>query len=339
MISEKSLHIVFAIIIIFFGALPVFAGSTPVCIELIITAVLIILMCAFVFYFYYPVIIPKLFLKKHLLWFGIVSIGFLLLFPQVWVVFFTFLLKITGNKHLGGGKQLLPAFLYTILFMMFGGFFRFMQEWFHNYRNRQELEKQNIKNELAILRSQVNPHFLFNTLNNIHSYAHLDADITSFSIIKLSEIMRYMLYQSDKEFVFLENEVDYIKSYIALEKLRIKAKDFVKFVINGNIQGFRIAPMLLIPFIENAFKHGKKRGESPGIMINLDVSQNQLIFSVGNYKKDPNNDEDQPEKVSGFGLKNIKRRLELIYPDKHELEINETDTKFNITLILKVFGS
>ena len=206
---------------------------------------------------------------------------------------------------------------------------QFMINWFESQKLRDELINQQQAGELALLRSQVNPHFLFNTLNNIYSLVYRKSDEAPAAVMKLSSIMRYMLYDSASEKVPLEKEIEYLKSFIELQNLRIKYPDFVSLKIEGDTSGRYIAPMLLISFVENAFKHGSKN-QQPGIMIHLSILKEQLNFEVLNYlKKTKPVDNGLP---SGKGLVNIRRRLELIYPDKHKLLISEEEETFRINL-------
>jgi LytS/YehU family sensor histidine kinase len=215
------------------------------------------------------------------------------------------------------------------IYSMIGAMFRITIDWFINNRNQQQLEQQNIKNELAVLRSQINPHFLFNTLNNIHSFVYRDQDKTSYALIKLSEIMRYMLYEANADRVLLEKEIEYVKNYIELQKLRYKDPDFVDLKIEGDISGKMIPPLLLITLVENAFKHGKKSTASPGISISLKTINNSLTFDVVNYvyhKPEAKNE------FSGFGLKNLERRLELIYGKEYKLDISKNSEQCFVKL-------
>lgn len=193
-----------------------------------------------------------------------------------------------------------------------------------------ELTAQNQTSELALLRTQINPHFLFNTLNNIYSLVYQRSDDAPQAVMKLSEIMRYMLYEATSEKVLLQNEINYLKSFIELQLLRLKSKEFVSFNITGNVDNRNISPMLLIAFVENAFKHGVKRGINPGIMINLDVSDRTINFEVINYCR--KNDISNKDTTGGIGLTNIKRRLELLYPNKFALDILNNDDTYHVKL-------
>ena len=210
---------------------------------------------------------------------------------------------------------------------------KLFKHWLNNQRIKNELEKQNIKSELALLRNQVNPHFLFNTLNNIDTLITKDKDKASDSIIKLSEIMRYMLYEANTEKVPLEKEIDYLKSYISLQQLRLKKQNFVKFTIEGDYKGRIISPMLFISFIENAFKHGTKNLDPPGIIITLTVNNQNIQFECMNYFTENKNQ--NKDKTEGIGLSNVKRRLELLYYNKHKLKITKENNKFTTNLLLE----
>jgi sensor histidine kinase YesM len=189
--------------------------------------------------------------------------------------------------------------------------------WFRTQRQKSNLEKQNLESELALLRVQINPHFLFNTLNNIDSLVQSNSEKASNALIKLSDIMRYMLYDADNDFVPLENEIEYIKSYISLQQIRQKSSDYTSMEISCKGDGLLIAPMLLVPFIENAYKHGSKDYKYPGIVIRISCNQGILSLYVMNYFDEAG----QKDASQGIGLQNVNRRLELIYPGKYQLDI------------------
>ncbi len=208
---------------------------------------------------------------------------------------------------------------------------RFSIDWFESQKYKDELIKERQAGEIALLRSQVNPHFLFNTLNNIYSLVYNKSDEAPEAVMKLSSIMRYMLYDSNTDFVPVANEIEYLNSFIELQQLRITQRKYVDIKVLGAMENRTIAPMLLIPFVENAFKHGDKNRE-PGIIIRLNLLDDRLIFTVENFLR--KNNTNTPEDSGGFGLENIKRRLGLLYPDKHELKINLTDETFKIELTI-----
>ncbi len=202
----------------------------------------------------------------------------------------------------------------------------FSRGWVKTEQQKAALVEEKLSTELNFLKAQINPHFLFNTLNNLYSLANKsDSPELSEGISKLSNLMRYMLYESNNEKVPLNSEIEYIQSFIEIQKLRLAEEDdfIIQFNIEGETDHILIAPMLMIPFVENAFKHGINFKDSSIIKIELKISYNQLIFSVfnSNYKVD-----NELEKgKSGIGLENMKRRLELLYPNGHALEIKEED--------------
>jgi two-component system, LytTR family, sensor kinase len=216
----------------------------------------------------------------------------------------------------------------TIYFFYIGISFAycFSKSWIKNEKQKAVLIEEKLSTELNFLKAQVNPHFLFNTLNNLYSMANKsDTPELAEGISKLSNLMRYMLYDSNHDKVPLKSEVDYIQSFIEIQKLRLSEEDdfLIHFNIEGDTDHILIAPMLLIPFVENAFKHGINFKESSIIKIELKIADSQLIFSVfnSNYKAD-----NEIEKgKSGIGLNNLKRRLALLYPDSHSLDIKEED--------------
>jgi two-component system, LytTR family, sensor kinase len=197
---------------------------------------------------------------------------------------------------------------------------------------RDELNHERQAGELALLKSQVNPHFLFNTLNNIYSLVYHKSAEAPEAVMKFSSIMRYVLYESKAEKVLLEKEIEYLNSYIELQKLRIKEPEFVTFKTEGIISDILIAPMLLIPFVENAFKHADRENQK-GISILLSVVDRQIQYEVTNYKaKDAQNSD---KTFGGIGLTNIRRRLELIYPGRHLLEISEENNQYKVKLLIQ----
>lgn len=207
--------------------------------------------------------------------------------------------------------------------------------WFIIEKQRGALINEKLQSELAFLRSQLHPHFIFNTLNNIDSLIYSDKQAASKSIIKLSEILRYMLYESNSAKVLLQKEIEYIKNYIDLQLLRIKDKNFIYFSINGNAENHLIAPLLFIPLVENAIKHGDKTAASPGIFITLSVTNNTIFFDVVNYFKEDSKAA-QFLKVGGIGVRNLKRRLELLYPGKNSFSAQAENNMFTAKLQIEL---
>lgn len=226
----------------------------------------------------------------------------------------------------------LTEFLITIGYSLVPVTMKFTFDWLKDQQLKAEMVNNNHASEIALLRSQINPHFLFNTLNNIYSLVYKKSDDAPAAVMKLSEIMRYMLYEANSDKVLLEREVEYLKSFIELQLLRTKDGGFIEFLIEGDISGRLVAPMLLIPFIENAVKHGAKKCPSPGIKIFIKCEKQKLIYNVMNYVGSEGVFKDS---VGGIGLQNVKRRLELIYPNKHDLKIVSSEDRFIVELIIE----
>ena len=217
------------------------------------------------------------------------------------------------------------------LYVILGSLAKVSFIWYSKRLKQIDMEKQNLSNELAMLRAQVNPHFLFNTLNNIKSLIiSLPAKAVT-SIEKLNKITNYLLFESSRDKVPLSKEIQYIQDYLELERIRYSDPDYIKFKTVGVYKDILVPPLLFMPFIENAFKHGNKLKPSPGIVINMDIDIKELNFSIKNYVKD---ETETGNRNSGFGLANIRRRLSLLYDDLYELNIYSSNKEFNVKLKL-----
>jgi sensor histidine kinase YesM len=221
---------------------------------------------------------------------------------------------------------------YSITFTIMPLLVKFMIDWFSAQKQKSELLAKTKSSELAQLRTQINPHFLFNTLNNLYSLVYKKSDEAPSVVMKLSEIMRYMLYDAANEKVLLEKEIGYLKSFIHLNELRLKEDNFVQFNITGETTDKMIPPMLLIPFVENAFKHGRKKYRIPGIIIAIEIRGNRLGFDIRNYYS--GKQADSKDATGGIGLDNVRRRLELLYPGQHSLTIDTTEDTYHAHLTI-----
>jgi hypothetical protein len=192
-------------------------------------------------------------------------------------------------------------------------------------------EKEKLNAELSYLKAQINPHFLFNTLNSIYSLAIEKSDYTPTAIVKLSGMMRYVLTESSADFVSLEKEINYIRDFVDLQKLRVGNTAEVNFEITGDFMGNRIAPLILIAFIENAFKHGVNPEQKSAIEIHLKIAAKKLHLIVKNNKVNLNTD-----LSNQVGLENTINRLDLIYPSKYTLHFRENDNEYKVELILEL---
>jgi len=198
----------------------------------------------------------------------------------------------------------------------------------------QERENENLKTELSFLRSQVSPHFMFNVLNNMVALARKRSEQLEPSLIKLSSLMRYMLYETDEQKVALEKEIEYLQSYIDLQKQRFGKNVAINTCFEEGNENYDIEPMLLIPFVENAFKHGTGLIQDAEIDIELKAKNHILYFTVSNkYNAEK---EDQKDRTSGIGLTNVERRLNLLYAKNHTLLITKKDGWFTVSLQLNL---
>lgn len=227
----------------------------------------------------------------------------------------------------------------SIFLMLISSLFYFMRRWMHLKEveiRLQETEKQKVMSELKTLKAQINPHFLFNSLNNIYSLSLEKNPITPKIVLKLSDLLNYVLYESSIEKISLRKEIAFVKNYIDLEKSRFEDSiDIALKIEEANVENFQIAPLLFIPFVENAFKHcGGGENDVPKIKIwFLTSNLPKIILHVENTKE-PNKPINT--KRRGVGLENVKQRLELIYPGKYKLEIKEDDCLFSIKLEIEL---
>jgi LytS/YehU family sensor histidine kinase len=193
-----------------------------------------------------------------------------------------------------------------------------------------EIENAQLRTELSFLHAQINPHFLFNSLNTIYSLALKKSDTAPAAVLKLSHLLRYVIDDANRESVPLEQEVNYLNNYIELQKLRSTSSLTVNFNVVGNVSSTQIAPLLLLPFVENAFKYGISNHDASPIDILLERTQSALLFTVSNLKFE------QGEKDStGIGINNVKRRLELLYHGRYDLQIQDKDDSYFIKLTIQ----
>jgi len=216
-----------------------------------------------------------------------------------------------------------------VLLFLLGGFIRLAFSLIRNQNEKKLLENAKLNAEVNFLKSQINPHFLFNTLNSVYAQAHSKSDKTEVSILKLSELLRYMLYDSSENKVELAKDIQYINNYIDLQKLRLSSKVIINYTVSGKLDGYYIAPLLLITFIENAFKHGISYSYSSTISIDIKIIDETLTLLVSNPVLQSNTFAD-----GGLGLKNVTRRLELLYPDKYQLFIKLENNQHIVNLNL-----
>ena len=222
--------------------------------------------------------------------------------------------------------------LSTLFIVIFVGMLKFAEDWFELEAKKKEIENEKLNAELRFLKAQINPHFLFNTLNNLYYLAFTNSPNTTEVIAMLSQMMRYMIYDSNHESVPLSKEIEYMENYISLEKLRLNGDIPIEFDIQGNVEGVQIVPLILITFLENAFKHGVSTNSNEAfIKVKLVLDENGCHYTVENSKLPTN-----PNKKSGIGLQNVKRRLELSYPDDYVLTIKDEPDHYYVELKLNI---
>lgn len=300
-----------------------------------------------VFYLNFYVLVPKLLLNKKIVLYIVVSIAFIFLLsflndqllpPKELVIDMIKrnndiklpderLRNMPPDKNIFKGVQI----LFGVLLFAVGTTVKLVLEWYKNETQKNLIEKQKINTELSFLKAQINPHFLFNSLNSIYSLANKKSDDTTEAIITLSELMRYMLYETDKEFVPLQKEIDYIKNYIALQTLRLKDSSGVRFNVRGNLEHY-IEPLLLISFIENAFKYGTDYTGKTNITIQISIENQVLNLQISNHISI----NEKNRENSGIGLQNIKGRLKLLYPKTHALAIEASENMYYVKLVLNL---
>lgn len=229
-------------------------------------------------------------------------------------------------------KNQLYIFFSTFLVGLSSSIYSIFREWLRSQREKQELQKQTLTSELRFLKSQINPHFLFNTLNNLYALTLKKSDLAPEIVLKLSEMMRYMLYECNERRVPLSKEVNYLKNYLELEKLRQGKNIKTNLIVQGEIGSQMIAPLMFIPFVENSFKHGISNSISEGyVNIEILISDQDIQINIANSKitrlSPPNK-----IKSGGIGLVNIRRRLNLIYPKEYILDIQDSPNEYRVEL-------
>lgn len=216
-------------------------------------------------------------------------------------------------------------------FIILSSLIRFAEQWYQLQKQKGELEKQRYAAELSFLKSQINPHFLFNTLNSIYSLSYQHSDKAPAAILKLSGIMRYMLYDTEDKYVPLEKEIQYLQNFVELQKMRFKENIYADLLVEGQVTSQQIVPLLLIAFVENAFKHGALTDPADPVLIQVNVEAGTVQLYVQNRIN-----QQQKDQTGGIGIANIRRRLELLYPGRHELKIDNNGTHYICELTLQL---
>lgn len=286
-----------------------------------------------IFYFNYFFLIPKYLLaKKYWSYFSFLLLAIVAVFLLAGLMFFHSDFTLQAISRVDPAiERIFPVIIVNALLLWLLSIVSSIL--WTAYNRLQQTESEKLSAQIASLKSQINPHFLFNTLNNIYATAIDTSPGTADMIDKLSEMMRYTMKDTHQDFVLLEDEINYISNFIELQKLRLDRSVKLEYYSLDNIPALRIAPMLLIPFIENAFKHGVNSEQKSRIKIELTMDRTEFQMSVLNNKV--NIQRDISEK-SGLGIENTRHRLNLIYPSKHLLVINDTEKEFSVSLYINL---
>ncbi|RFM34832.1 sensor histidine kinase [Chitinophaga silvisoli] len=290
------------------------------------------------FYFNFFWLIPTFYFRRKYISFfalAIVCFGLIVLLPNALIAGDNVFHHRPGPPHFRMPPEPRKHF---ILVDMGHQIFLFLAVFFFSLilkiRNRwKQAEQEKLNAELSYLKAQINPHFLFNVLNSIYSLAVVKSDETPTAVIKLSGMMRYVLNDASHHMVPLSREVDYIRDYIELQRIRFGASLPLTYTVNGTPSGQLIAPLILISFVENAFKYGINAAEDAEIKIDIRIDEQTLQFQVFNKKVSFN---DIPAGSSGLGIENTKKRLELLYSGRHTLDITDAADHFSVSLLLQL---
>ncbi|MBN2522889.1 MAG: histidine kinase [Bacteroidales bacterium] len=293
----------------------------------------------FVVYSMIYYLIPKFLLKrKYFLFFVTVLFHALFLGFGIWYTLY-FFGSIEGYTNYKEYPLIYPHKIFNSMLSNYtlplsAAFVKLFKWWYLDQQYKKELEKEKLGAELKFLKAQIHPHFLFNTLNNLYALTLKRSKTSSDIVLRLSELLDYMLYQSNETEVQLDKELEIIKGYVELEKIRYNDRLDLHFRIEGDSSQKKIAPLILLPFVENSFKHGASKDPAkPKIKILIQIEDTCLKMDVVNNIPDSKKKENYYSE--GLGLKNVRRRLELIYPDRHELTLRKQESEFLVQLIIQ----
>jgi len=279
------------------------------------------------FYIITLILVPHVFKRFGVFAFFVSLFGVIALFFGIQTLYHLYFLPFDEHKGFFDPQGIFPLIMISGIASTYG----LLLEFINFEAEKEERSNEQLKSELSFLRSQISPHFIFNILNSIVYLIRTKADKQAEDVtIRLSSLMRYMLYDSDQSMVPLDRELEYLRNYVDLQRMRFEGDVAIEFDVMGTVRGCKIEPMLLIPFVENAVKHGVSFVKDPFIAIKFSIDHGQLIFHVKNKKgkiKD-----DIKDDSSGIGLKNVLRRLELLYPQQHKITIRDTDEEFEVDL-------
>ncbi|HLX90513.1 MAG TPA: histidine kinase [Puia sp.] len=296
----------------------------------------------FCFYSAYALVAPQLFvsrrnviafIKAFIYFLASVAGAVILRYSMEYYFFKPFF----GFDNYGGHPWPMYDFIRNVFFFYFPKYFIygimyfFAENWYRTRHLQQQLEKEKTAAELAFLRSQLNPHFLFNTINDIYSLSYQKSDLAPGALLKISAMLRYMLRESRQEMMPLNQEINYLENLVELQQISAKGQIYVDFDVEGLVGQQMIASLVLVSFVENVFKHGVLNEPANPASIQIRSWPEKLSFSSRNKKNNY-----QKDKTGGIGLSNVKRRLDLIYPGKHKLNIQDDPLSYHVDLTLEL---
>ncbi|WAC14874.1 sensor histidine kinase [Dyadobacter pollutisoli] len=281
------------------------------------------------FYLNYTYLIPRILPRRSLLRFLAENILAMVLIATIAIAFEDALLHpgyFSGRIFSGDFSPLLIRISNYMVFALFALVVRLSVDWYRKLRKDREKENEYLKSELAVLKAQINPHFLFNSLNNLYALSLRQAPETPAAILRISEMMRYLLYETNTQLVPLEKEINMIQTYVAMYEMRSKSGDGTRFETSGELHDVMVPPLLLLPLIENVFKHG-----SSPIAVSVRLMDNVLRVHTSNKMRAAG-----PEVSGGLGIANLRRRLALLYPAAHELSLQQEQDSFDADLTIQL---
>ncbi|WP_422091060.1 sensor histidine kinase [Tenacibaculum ovolyticum] len=285
----------------------------------------------FFFYVNYYFLVPEFLLKRKFVPYTIFSFLIITITASIYTV-----LKFSFGENISDSKIIsfiITSFFYVII-LFFGIALKIFYKWNEDEKQKLEIVSKKVTSELQNLKNQINPHFLFNSLNSIYSLTLQSSSKAPDAVMMLSNLMRYMLYETNSDYVVLEKEIEYLKNFVKLQKLQIANSENIKLNIKGIITYQKISPLILISFIENAFKYGTDFSGNTKIDINIYIKDNELQFRCENIIG--NRTEASNKEYGGIGIKNTKERLKLSYLNKHWLTIEENSKTYIVSLNLKL---
>jgi len=292
----------------------------------IIYALIFHLPVLLVVYFNESILFPRLLAKNKYGWYLLsimvllfLGAGFYLQLFESWVDY------LFPGYYFIAYYTFFDILLFLSVYLVLTTLIKLARAWF----KLNQIEQEKTSNELKALRSQLNPHFLFNSLNNLYTLSRKKSDKAPEMVLKLSDVLRYVIYDAETNFISLEKELNFLQKYIEIQKIRLDKSFKLETAMPAETGGLKIAPLLFLPFIENAFKYGTN-SENGKIIIRWEIRGKQVSFSAENEKMLPYNAE--PAEYKGMGIKNVQKRLELIYPGRHRLKIEDLENNFIVHL-------